>query len=183
MYRNRWMLFWGVAFILLGLVSLWNSLGIGPTIPICALWPLLLVALGAYILLRQTAWADRPDANMHRIDRIIGDVRMGGAGWDMKNTHILSLIGDIKIDLRQANLPDGETVLHIRCLIGDVDILVPAGVPVCASASIAAGDVNVLGQRRDGIFQDVVISAPDYATATRKLRIEAGLLVGEVEIH
>jgi lia operon protein LiaF len=183
MYRNRWMLFLGVVFIILGLVWLWNNLGIGPQIPICDLWPLIFVAIGAYILLRQTAWANRPDANTYRIDHILSPVRMGGTAWDMKNTDVVTLVGDIDIDLRQARFAEGETVLRIRCLAGDVSVLVPEGIPVRASASLLAGDVNILGQRRDGIFQDITISAPDYATATRKLRIDAALLAGEVEIR
>lgn len=182
MSRNGWRLFWGALFVVIGGVWLWNNLDLGPHVPLGALWPLLLIALGIYILLRQTRRVSAPSGWGERVDRILGDIRLGGPGWQAQDKDILVLIGDVDVDLRQSVIRDGETTMHIRSIIGDVDIIVPADVAVFAGANVAIGDVRVLDQRRDGFFLDLSRSTPDYATATRKLHIEVDMIIGDAMI-
>jgi predicted membrane protein len=182
MRGNGWRLFWGVLFVFVGGVWLWNNLDLGPHIPLGSLWPLLLIVLGCAIILRQ-AGVIAPEARTGvTIDRILGDIRLGGPDSQAQDTSVLSIIGDVDIDLRQSIIPDGETKINIRSLIGDVDIIVPTDVAVFAGASVVIGEMRVLDKRRDGFFLDVAVSSPDYATATRKVRIDADMLIGEVKI-
>lgn len=182
MYFYRWRLIFGVISIVLGSVWLWNNLDIGPNIPLGSLWPLLLIILGLYIILRQTVWAGQPGGSV-MVDRIIGDIRLGGPNWQAGDKEVFSLIGDVDIDLRQTALPDGETTLRVRSIIGDVDVLVPAAVGVLVNASVMIGDVRALGQRRDGFFLDLSQSTPDYASAERKVRIEIDMVIGDAEVE
>jgi lia operon protein LiaF len=182
-YRNRWRLFFGILFIVLGGVWLWNNLDLGPQIPIGSLWPILLILLGLYIIMRQTVWARQSAGAPIIIDRILGDLRIGGPQWNAQDRDIFTLIGDVDIDLRGSAIPEGETTLHVRSLIGDIDVMAPAGVGVFASVSALIGDLRVLGKRRDGFFQDLTLSTPDYATATRRIRIEIDMLIGDAEIE
>ena len=41
---------------------------------------------------------------------------------------------------------------------------------------------GILSERRDGFFLDYSASTPDYATATRKLRVEADMIIGDVKV-
>ena len=182
MSRSGWRLFWGALLVIVGGVWLWNNLDLGPQIPVGALWPLLLIALGVYILLRQSKRANAPDVRGANVDRILGDIRLGGPGWQAQDNDIFALIGDVDVDLRQSVIPDGETKIHIRTLIGDVDVIVPTDVAVLAGASVAVGDVRVLDQRREGVFLDVSRSTPDYATATRKVHVEVDMIIGDAMI-
>ena len=183
---NGWRLFWGLLFVVLGCVWLWNNLDLGVHIPVGSLWPLILVGLGVYIILRQTGRAAQFGAPVTEsgtvIDRIIGDVRLGGPGTTAQNSNVLSLIGDVDIDLRQSVIPDGETVIRVRSLIGDVDVMAPLDVAVFAGASVVIGEARVMDKRRNGFFLDIVSSTPDYATATRKVRVEVDMLIGDVVV-
>jgi predicted membrane protein len=183
---NGWRLFWGLLLVIVGGLWLWNNLDIGPRIPLGSLWPLLLIGLGAYIILRQAGRVGH--INVHGeatgavIDRILGDVRLGGPGATAQNSNILSIIGDVDIDLRQSTIPDGETTIRVRSLIGDIDIILPADVAVFAGASVVIGELRVMDKRRDGFFLDLASSTPDYATAARKIRIEVDMLIGDAMI-
>jgi hypothetical protein len=179
MRGNKWLLFWGLAFILAGAVMFWDNLDIGPNIPF---GPLALIALGVYVLLRSTRWSGRSSLAQSAANRLFGTVRLNQPGWQPTNDDIFTIIGDVRIDLRQAVIPDGETTLRVRCIIGDIRILVPIGIGVSASASGIIGDQRILDQRRDGLFVDLAVTSPDYATATRKVRIEASYVIGDVSI-
>ena len=183
---NTWRLFWGVLLVIVGGIWLWNNLDLGPHIALGSLWPLLLIALGVYIMLRQSGRVGRihiyDDAGGETLDRIIGDVRLGGPGTTAQNSNVLSIIGDVDVDLRQAVIPDGETTIRVRSLIGDIDIMLPADVPAFAGASVVIGELRVMDERRDGFLLDLSSTSPDYATATRKLRIEVDMFIGDAMI-
>lgn len=186
MRRNSWRVFFGVFLVVIGGVWLWNNLDLGPRIALGSLWPLLLIALGVYVLLRQSGRAGSPRrysaAGEETIDRIIGDVRLGGPGTTARSTNVLALVGDVNVDLRQAVIPEGETTIRVRTLIGDVDVILPPDVACAAGASVIVGELRVLDQRRDGFLLDLAAQSPDYATATRRIRIEAEMFIGDTLI-
>ena len=182
--RRHGSLFWGVLLVVLGCIWLWNNLDLGPRIDAGSLWPLALIGLGVFIMLRQTGRAGRWDWDGHgeNIDQILGDIRLGGPNWQAQSKSFFTIIGDIDIDLRQSAIPEGETVFKVRSIIGDVEFLVPTDVAVYAGASVAIGELHIINERRDGFLLDVAQATPDYATATRKLRIEVEMLIGDATV-
>ncbi len=182
MSRSGWRLFWGLLFIVLGSVWLWNNLDLGPHIPLGDLWPLLLVGLGVYMILRQTGYLGQPFSTAVNVDRVLGDLRLGGPDFPVRDRDIFTIIGDIDIDLRQAQIPEGETKIHVRSLIGDVDIIVPLDVGVFVGSSVIVGEMKVLDHRRDGFLQDLTVTSADYQTATHKIRIEVDMAIGDISI-
>ena len=50
--------------------------------------------------------------------------------------------GNIKLDLRQAQIGASETHIHARALFGNVDLLVPEGVEVDVQARTQMGRTN-----------------------------------------
>ena len=187
MRSREWRLFWGIVFIAVGVVWLWNISGLGPHISLWSFWPLGLIFIGIYILLRQTGHL----APLHvlflesspgSMNRILGSVRLGGPGVTVENQDVLTVISDVKVDLRQSILPEGESVMGIRALLGNVTVIVPASMAVFAGANVVAGDVRILGQQRDGVFVDYATSTPAYATAQRKLRVDIEMVVGEAAV-
>ena len=51
--------------------------------------------------------------------------------------------GNIKLDLRQAQISTTETHIHARALFGNVDLLVPEGVEVEVQARTQVGRTNL----------------------------------------
>ena len=114
----------------------------------------------------------------------IGDVDVTvDAGGSRRLLHEGHLIGDIRLDLSQVQLEDGETPFELNALIGDITVLVPTDLPVSVVAEVTVGDIRVFRQRADGLGRRLTYQSPGYETATRKVRIMAHLLVGDITVQ
>lgn len=183
MAGDRRRAFWGVLIIIVGGIWLYNNLGIGPRITWSIAWPLILIAVGLWIILRQSGYfTSGRGRNSYVLDHIFGDVKLEHVAWDLKDMDVNVVIGDVALDLSRARIPDGLTTIRIRSFIGDLDIVVPQGLAVSAVASAAVGALHVLGEKRDGFFQDIAFATPDYDTAAKKVRIEIGLVIGDAAV-
>ena len=74
--------------------------------------------------------------------RAVGDVKRSGAWIVPADNHFRTWFGNIKLDLRQAELGAGDTHIHARAFFGNVVLLVPAGVEVELQASAQIGRTN-----------------------------------------
>lgn len=114
----------------------------------------------------------------------IGDVDVTiDANQSRRLLHEGHLIGDIRLDLSQVQLEDGETPFELNALIGDITVLVPKDLPVSVSAEVTVGDIRIFRQSADGLGRRLNYESPGYAAATRKVRIMAHLLVGDITVQ
>ena len=114
----------------------------------------------------------------------IGDVDVTvDANQSRRLLHEGHLIGDIRLDLSQIHLEDGETPFELNALIGDITVLVPADLPVSVVAEVTVGDIRIFRQSADGIGRRLTYETPGYDTATRKVRIMAHLLIGDITVQ
>ncbi len=168
--------FWlGGILILIGLVYLAGALfhiDAGSL-----LWPLILVALGAWLLLRTRQIGPGTYADF----RFIGDIKRSGA-FVLAPEDTVFFIGDVDYDLTLAQIPSGETRLRMNGFIGDVDIFVPSGVGFRVICVGLVSDVHFLGQRRSSFLSPVDFTSPDYASADRKVFLEMGWFIGDINI-
>lgn len=61
---------------------------------------------------------------------ILGSVERGGTLRVGERTRALAVLGSLVIDLRETPLPPGLTELHVRAVLGSVEIVVPADLAV-----------------------------------------------------
>ncbi|WP_114570722.1 cell wall-active antibiotics response protein LiaF [Exiguobacterium flavidum] len=93
------------------------------------------------------------------------------------------LVRDLEIDLTRAYVPEGETLIVISGVIGDVRILLPSGYDYALDASIGFGSVKTDSRRIPTFFnRRIQFRAPQYADAGRKIRVHVMLAVGNVEV-
>ncbi len=86
----------------------------------------------------------------------------------------------MQLDLSQLSLPAGEMrTVKARVDVGDLEIIVPAGVSFHATARARAGDVRVLGAESNGWEVERVVSSPG-SQAT--LVVDAAVGAGSVRI-
>jgi Domain of unknown function (DUF1707)/Cell wall-active antibiotics response 4TMS YvqF len=71
--------------------------------------------------------------------RGVGDVKRSGAWTVPADNSFRTWFGNIKLDLRQAQISAMETHIHARAVFGNVDLLVPEGVEVEVRASTPIG--------------------------------------------
>ncbi len=90
-------------------------------------------------------------------------------------------IGTLDLDLRDLVLPAGTTRVSATVGIGELRVLVPAGVRVEIDAHVKAGESVVLGNREDGwdVTQHVT---EDGTTAGTTLALDAEVGFGNLEV-
>jgi phage shock protein PspC (stress-responsive transcriptional regulator) len=89
-------------------------------------------------------------------------------------------IGTLSLDLTGLDLPTGETrTVKARVDVGDMEIVVPAGVSLHARARARAGDVRVLGDESNGWEVERVVSSPG---SQGTLVVDAAVGAGSVRI-
>lgn len=142
------------------------------------LWPLALIALGAAILLRpRLAGAEARGQVV-----LLGDLHRYG-DWQVAPEEAWVGIGDVDLDLTHAVIPAGETVLGVRGLIGDVELVVPQGVGLAVNAGGLIGSVKEQGREHSIFLTTYRYASDDYETAERRVKIETGFLIGDVKIR
>lgn len=176
--RDRGQVFIGAAIILAGLVFL---IGNQFNINVWAFcWPTALILLGVWLLVRTQRGV--PDTGVRQRLLILGDMHRDGA-WQVADEEIWVGVGDVDLDMLEAEVPLGETRIRILGFVSDVDILVPEGVGVSVSSTAFVSDAKVLGKKREGILVPVDVVSDDYETAERKVRLETTCFVSEVKVR
>jgi lia operon protein LiaF len=93
------------------------------------------------------------------------------------------IVKDLEIDLTHAYVPEGETLIVVRGVVGDVRIILPSGYDYTLDTSIGFGSVKTDIRRIPTFFnRRIQFRAPEYGEATRKVRIHVMLGIGNVEV-
>lgn len=169
--RNRTQLWIGLALVILGLFYL---AGILLDVNLSgSFWPIVLILLGIFLLLRPTfGGAEAGDF------RFFGEVVRGGA-WQVRSQDLWAFIGDVKMDLTEAEIPEGETVIRLNAFIADMKVKAPPEIAVAISSAGFISDTRLFENKQESFFAPVEIQTPGYDSAPRKIRLEtAGFISG-----
>jgi hypothetical protein len=95
-----------------------------------------------------TAAAGAPSLapNVHGVGDVkrgVGDVKRSGTWTVAAESTFRTWFGNIKLDLRQAQIDAVETRIHVRALFGNIDLLVPDGVEIELQAGTQVGRTKV----------------------------------------
>jgi len=174
--RDRNQLIFGLGLILFGgLVLISNLLHVDFGM-IC--WPAFLILLGAWLLLKPRLMREGG-----RLDvSIIGDVHRSGV-WSVADQEHWGFINDIKLDLTQADLPEGEAVIRINSFVGDVSLKVPPDLALAVRANGFVTDVRYKGSRYGGFLVPVNLSSEGYAAAARRVRVDLACFVADLKVR
>jgi lia operon protein LiaF len=113
---------------------------------------------------------------------LIGNLFLTGSRWELQDMNVWHGIGDVKIDLSRAYIPDGETVIIINGWIGDVDIYVPYDLDISLTASINFGDIDVFGNKQGGINRSMTLATSGYPDSSKRVRLVVSLLIGDIDV-
>lgn len=137
---------------------------------------LAFLALGILAII--AAWRVRRFSRQLR--RAIGHVRSDGGGWSIEDAIVSTVIGDISLDLRRAELPDGDTELQLLCWLGTIQVRVPRDVGVDVTGQAIIGTVDILGRREEGMVRDFRVRSENYSIATKRVQMRLSAFVGEL---
>ncbi|MFO7941208.1 MAG: LiaF-related protein, partial [Bacillota bacterium] len=138
-------------------------------------WPVVLILIG-YTLLRGRA------SSSGGRTAFMGGIEMGGTrNWILEGGSYLAVMGSIEMDLRTAEISEGETLLDLTAVMGSVEIEVPADVTVIYDGSTVLGGISFLGEEDGGVVASRRTERPG-GDGSKVLRIQARSIMGSVEI-
>ena len=123
-----------------------------------------------------------PEVVGERMRAVLSSSEQGGHWLVPEHMEVTAILGDCKLDLRQAEVP-AEVTIDVKVRLGDVTIYIPPGARVELTGRAVLGDKKVRGQSRapgggplvrvhaDVILGDLKI---DVATPVEKLRAVFG---------
>ncbi|KHF42035.1 cell wall-active antibiotics response protein LiaF [Halalkalibacter okhensis] len=114
---------------------------------------------------------------------LIGEVHYLGEAFELNDLTIWNGIGEVRIDLSRAIIPEGETVIVVQALIGEVDFYVPEDLAVSIQASSIIGEVSLFHESHGGINQQLSIASKDYKQAPRRVKLILSTFIGDVKVR
>lgn len=105
-----------------------------------------------------------------RFSAVMGDCKERIVGRIEGPLEAVSVMGDVELDLRGAQVPTGEVHISATAVMGDVKIIVPDGV------SVELTGHNFLGDRR------VSVRGPHPGARVPVVRVTATVVMGDIKI-
>lgn len=174
--RNQGQLILGVLVITIGAVFLIGNILDVNVWTFC--WPVGLIGLGVWLLVRPRMVGS--DTAVRQ--KLIGDVRIRG-DWQVADEEFWVGIGDVRLDMTDAEIPLGETRIRTFGFVGDITLRVPQDVGVSVSTSAFISEVKGLGKKRESFLTPIKAESDNYKTAERKINVDAAFFVGDVKIR
>jgi len=183
--------------ITLGVLFLLDNLGIADFGSVMSTyWPLILILIGIRIFFRYGRSSTQPsssasvnagasqESNASAINNsnVFGDVDLKINSKEFRGGSISNTFGDMNIDLSEIALAEGEQLLKLDGVFGDLHVLVPKDIEIAATTHSVFGDVRVLGNMKSGFGQEIFYSSPNYSAAPKKLRIVSHQVFGDVKV-
>lgn len=118
-----------------------------------------------------------------KISAFFGEVDRSGDLWELgPETTVNATFGEVRVDVRMAKLTEGENVLYLNALFGEIVVTVPEGLRVIIHGQARFGEVATPGNRAAGMAQNGSFTLGDGPSGSY-LRIEAKATFGEVVIR
>ncbi|MFC7371878.1 cell wall-active antibiotics response protein LiaF [Fictibacillus iocasae] len=103
--------------------------------------------------------------------------------YEWNDINVQCGVGDTVVDLSQTILPDGEAIIFIRNLIGNVKIMLPYEIDVSVQHSVLVGSTVIFEKSEPNIFnQTLYYRTKEYEQAERKVRILTSIGAGTLEV-
>jgi predicted membrane protein len=164
--RIRGQVLFGIIIVLIGLAVLVGNVFDVDVGVLC--FPVGLILVGGWLLVRPRLVGRDTALRM----RFFGSFRRSGA-WQVSDQEIWLLIGDVRLDLSEAEIPVGETHIRVFSFVSEVRMNVPEGVGASLTSMGFVNEVRVLGKRRTGFVFPVNLSSDGYQAAERKVHVES----------
>lgn len=140
-------------------------------------WPVALILLGVFLLFGPRLRPSGSEVNI----RFFGGVNRK-ENWTVANEEIWMFVGDVRMDLSQAEFPEGETSIRVIGFVGDIDLIAPADAGLSVAASGFLTSSKIFGRKEDTFLSTQRFVSEGYAESTRRLHVETLMFVNDLNI-
>ncbi|MBO9128330.1 cell wall-active antibiotics response protein LiaF [Bacillus sp. 165] len=114
---------------------------------------------------------------------LVGNHRIIDQIYELQDVNIRYGLGDVQIDFTMAMIPEGETVIVLHGLVGNIRLFIPYDVEVSLNTSVLFGNITMFGHQAGGFNKNIVLKTEQYGEASRRIKIISSLLVGDTEVR
>lgn len=145
---------------------------LGYVTSLAVLWPLLLIALGVWLMAGRWPVIGRLEGLEDSDTDIVAvfDNRVVERAGPFVGGSVTTVFGDIRLDLRHATLDPAGATVQVTTVFGDLDLDVPDGWKVTVSGPELLGDVNLR-------------AAHDPPEDAPTLQLRVVTIFGDIDIH
>ncbi len=142
------------------------------------LWPVVLILIGIN-LLRGRAFSSAKGGRF----AFMGGSNVGGSDpWKLESGNYFAFMGGIEMDLRSAEVPDGETILDLTAIMGGIEVKIPRDLAVVYDGNAVLGGVTFKDHEDGGIIGGRKIESNVQEDSSKIVRIQARAIMGGVEV-
>lgn len=172
---NRSQLILSVVIIVVGLAFLVGNVFDVNTWAVC--WPTLIILLGLWLIVRPQLAGQ----NAASRQKLIGDIRRDGV-WQVTDEQLWIGVGDITLDMREAEIPLGETRISIWSFVSPVRLSIPQDVGVAVTSKAFVTDARIFERKRESILAPFRAVSEEYETAEKRIFLEVTSFVGDIRV-
>jgi len=139
-------------------------------------WPAIIILFGISLL------RGRPSPQGEKVQwAFMGGIDLGKTPFELKSGSYLAFLGGVDIDLSNANIPPGETLLDLTAVMGGIDVKVPEDLNIICEGTALLGGIEFLKESTGGIIASKRVEyTPNEED--RVVRFQARTLMGGIEI-
>ena len=162
----------GIFLVTLGVLSIFRQItGID-------IWkfifPLLLVLLGLFMIFKPKINSQSKESTI----RFLGEIYKDGQ-WNVQSQEIWLFIGDLKLDFRNALVPDGISEIHIFGFVQDLRIIEAQNVGISLHTNAFISDYRIFDQKKEAIFSNFDYKNLAYDQSGKKIDIICWAFINE----
>lgn len=175
--RVRSNLFLGAILIILGLSIIGRNLELfyfDFSLLWNIFWPLILIFIGINILKAGTTSRESNWAIMSGIER--------KNDWKLSNQSYIAFMGGIDLDLRVAEIPEGNTYLQLTAIMGGIDIIAPGDVEIICKNTSFLGGIDFFHEEAGGIYTSKEYEHKTNVETKKRIIINSQCIMGGIEI-
>jgi lia operon protein LiaF len=103
--------------------------------------------------------------------------------YEWNDINIQCGITNTTVDLSYTVLPEGETVIMIKNIVGDVKVYIPYDMEVSINHSILFGSYHIFGEAEENVWnQNVSIRTANFDQAETRVKIFTSFIAGNLEV-
>lgn len=139
-------------------------------------WPMVLILVGLILVFRPKSLV--PDNSRHMF---AGDINIDQT-WQPVDEEIRMFAGDIDIDLREVDLPEGDTNYAVRFFAGDITIYLPSDVGLKISSTGFVVESKIDGESVSNVMTGYEYVSENYDTAAKKFNLTTTAFAVDLKI-